>query len=119
MQGVEILNKQPIMIPNEKLAIIAFILICVGAIISGIILYIMEKHYIDNEILHFITIGLFGLSLLSALVVVIMYKEVKIPSDKYRYEAIIDDDVSIQDVYEKYKVIEKDGKKWILEDKEK
>ena len=36
----------------------------------------------------------------------------------YRYECIIDDSVSITEVYDKYKVIEQRGDIWVLEDKE-
>ena len=38
-------------------------------------------------------------------------------NERNQYECIIDDSVSINEVYEKYNVIERRGKIWILEDK--
>ena len=112
MQGIEILNKEPVMMFNDRLVAIAFILIGI-ALIWG---YIATK--VENEVLAKISIYIFGLCLLSASGVAMAYKGVKIPSGRYQYEAVIQDDVSINEVYEHYKVIDRKGKIWILEDKE-
>lgn len=56
--------------------------------------------------------------LFASLIVMAGCKFIEQPTGRYRYEVTINKDVSIQEVYEKYNVIEKDGKKWILEDKE-
>ena len=112
MQGIEILNKESVMIRNDRLAGIAFLLIGI-AFIWGCV-----ATKVKNEIFTSISIWIFGLCLFGALCVTIAYKEFKIPSDRYQYEAIIQDDVSIHEVYKNYDVIEKKGKKWILEDKE-
>ena len=112
MQGIEILNKEPVMIPNDRLVAIAFILIGI-ALIWG---YIATK--VENDILAKISIYVFGLCLLSAIGVTMAYKGIEIPSGRYQYEAIIQDDVSINEIYKHYNVIDKKGKKWILEDKD-
>lgn len=39
-------------------------------------------------------------------------------NERNQYECIIDDSVSINEVYEKYNVIERRGDIWVLEDKE-
>lgn len=115
MQGIEILNKTPVMINNDKLVIIVFVLLGIALIVGCV----APKFDVKNEVLSYIFIGVFGLCLSLAFVVTIVYKEVKIPSDRYQYVAIIDDDVSINEVYEHYVVINKKGEIWILEDKEK
>ena len=113
MQGIEILNKEPVMISNDNWVIIGFILIGIAFILGGV------ATKVENNILVYISLGGFGLCMFSALIATIVYKEVKIPSGRYQYEAVIQDDVSIQEVYEHYNVIEQKGKIWILEDKEK
>lgn len=40
------------------------------------------------------------------------------PSDRYVYKCIFDEDVSIQEIYDEYEVVGRDGEIWILEDKE-
>lgn len=37
---------------------------------------------------------------------------------RYRYEVILSDDVSFQEIHDKYKVVENRGDIWVLEDKE-
>ena len=113
MQGIEILNKTEIMIPNDNWVIIGFMLIGIALILGGV------ATKVENNILIYISLGGFGLCMFSALIATIVYKEVKIPSGIYQYEAVIDENVPIQEVYEHYKVIEQKGKIWILEDKEK
>lgn len=112
MQGVEILNKTEVMIPNDNWVIIAFILIGITLILGGV------ATRVENRILAYISLGGVILCMLSALIVAIVYRTVEIPSGRYRYEAIIQDDVSINEVYEHYKVIKQEGKIWVLEDKE-
>ena len=112
MQGIEILTKEPVMVSNDRLAGITFLLLVIAFIWGCVAIKV------KNEIFTSISIWIFGLCLFGALCVIIAYKEFKIPSDRYQYEAIIEDDVSINEVYKHYAVIEKKGKKWILQDKE-
>lgn len=39
------------------------------------------------------------------------------PSDRNTYKCIFEEDVSIQEVYDSYEVVGRDGEIWILEDK--
>jgi hypothetical protein len=112
VQGIEILNKELVMIQNDRLVGIAFLLLGI-AFIWGCV-----ATKVKNEIFTSISIWIFGLCLFGALCVTIAYIEFKIPSDRYQYETIIQDDVSINEVYEHYKVIKQEGKIWVLEDKE-
>ena len=113
MQGVEILNKEPIMIQNEKLCIVGMMILII-AVISSFIAIKIKDDVLGNGFAI-----IFALCLFISLILAVLYKTVEIPSDRYQYEAIIDDDVSINEVYKYYDVIEQKGKKWILEDKEK
>ena len=113
MQGIEILNKTKVMMPNDNLVIIGLMLLGIAFILGGV------AAKVENKVLTYISLGGFGLCILSALIITIVYKEVEIPSGRYQYEAVIDDDVSINEVYKHYNVIEQKGKIWILEDKEK
>lgn len=40
------------------------------------------------------------------------------PTPRNTYKCIFDEDVSIQEIYDKYEVVGRDGEIWILEDKE-
>ena len=112
MTGIEILNKEPVMIQNERLCIVGMLILII-AVISSFIAIKIENDLLGNG---FVIISV--LCLFISLNLAVLYKTVEIPSDRYQYEAIIQDDVSINEVYKHYKVIEQDGKKWILEDKE-
>ena len=112
MQGMEILNKEPVMIQDDKLLVAGFI--CLG--ITSILCVILTN--MKNEKIQNITFNGVVLGFIISLILCIAYKKVEIPSDKYQYEAIIDNDVSINEVYKHYNVIDQKGKKWILEDKE-
>lgn len=43
--------------------------------------------------------------------------EPQVETDRKRYEVILDESVSLIEIYDKYDVIEQRGKIWILEDK--
>lgn len=114
MQGIEILNKTPVMVQpdwwNEG------VLISIGLfIVFTVLTFIFGEN--EHTVLTWLSIILAFVSIIS--VAVCGNIKVKNEDGRYRYETIIDDGVSIQEVYENYNVIEKDGKKWILEDKEK
>lgn len=113
MKGVEILNKTNVMIYNDKLVVFGFMFLGLSLILGCLATSKKIKKDVTRNILFF---G-FALCLILATVIVFTYKSVKIPSGRYQYEAIIQDDVSINEVYKHYNVIDKKGKKWILEDK--
>lgn len=108
MQGIEILNRTMI---NEKplwTCIVLIVCMAFGALCYGLI-----------EIVSSDVLAIFGVIGTIVCIIIgfiaLVYHE---PTGRYRYEAIVDEKVSIQEVYEKYNIIEQDGKKWILEDKE-
>ena len=59
------------------------------------------------------------LSLIVVYIIVFVSKHHWRTNERNQYECIIDDSVSINEVYENYNVIERRGDIWVLEDKEK
>ena len=59
------------------------------------------------------------LSLIVVFIIVVVSKSHWRINERNQYECIIDDSVSINEVYENYNVIERRGDIWVLEDKEK
>lgn len=58
-------------------------------------------------------------AIIAALIIIIASKTHWRTNERNQYECIIDDGVSINEVYENYNVIERRGDIWVLEDKEK
>lgn len=58
------------------------------------------------------------LSLIVVFIIVFVSKHHWRINERNQYECIIDDSVSINEVYENYNVIERRGDIWVLEDKE-
>ena len=112
MQGVEILTMTEITEYPEIGTTIATVLAIL--FLAGLVFVLGDR---SDTVCSIIGAILVIVSIIGFVVVLNKYPEQS--TGRYKYEAVIDDDVNIQDVYEKYKVIEKDGKKWILEDKEK
>lgn len=108
MQGIEMLNRNMI---NEK-PLWAWIILIV-CMIFGVLCYALIETVISDVLAIFGVVGIIMFTVVGFIALV--YSE---PTGRYQYEAIVDENVSIQEVYEKYNVIEQDGKKWILEDKE-
>lgn len=59
------------------------------------------------------------LAMITMPIIVITSKSHWRTNERNQYECIIDDSVSINEVYENYNVIERRGDIWVLEDKEK
>lgn len=56
--------------------------------------------------------------LLLTLFICILDDVYKVPTGRYRYECTVDPKTSISEIYENYKVAERRGDLWILEDKD-
>ena len=106
MDGVTILNQTMV----YEWPTWAFIVIIVMAIIFGIgISVIIEKDSIFGGLVTLI-------SFLVAIVLALI--DPKVETGLYKYEAIIDDDVSFTELYEQYDLIARRGEIYILQDKE-
>lgn len=109
MKGIEILNKTVITESPDW----AFIFVVSSMIL--LIIFFMILVNIDSMVLQILSAVLL-IGVLIADVTLIFYE---VPTDRYRYEVIIDEDVTINDIYDNYNVVEQRGDIWIIEDKEK
>ncbi len=82
-------------------------------IISTVTLFSIGIDIPDN----FILVILFAISFILLLISVFIVGTYKVPTGKTRYEVILDENYSAEDLYSNYKVIEQRGKIWVLEDK--
>ena len=110
MEGVNILTQTEIMVYPEWHTIA--VIVALIATMSGFGLAFGSRDGWPLMVgLYFTTCGfvallVFGLG---------SYKE---PAGRYRYQATISDEVSLNDIYERYEIVDKDGELWTLEDKE-
>ena len=112
MDGITILNTTIVddyaqwVLPT----VLALAFICIVA-------FILTLTSNDNRVIIFGTISL--LAMIAMNIIVITSKSHWRTNERNQYECIIDDSVSINEVYENYNVIERRGDIWVLEDKEK
>ena len=110
MDGITILNT---IIVNDRADWVSFTVLALGVIC--IVAFILTLTSNDNRVIIFGIISL--LAIIAMPIIVITSKSHWRTNERNQYECIIDDSVSINEVYEKYNVIERRGKIWILEDK--
>lgn len=112
MDGITILNTTIVddyaqwVLPT----VLALGLICIVALV-------LMLNSNDTGVVIFGTISL--LAMIAIPTIVITSKSHWRTNDRNQYECIIDDSVSINEVYENYNVLERRGDIWVLEDKEK
>lgn len=113
IEGIHILNKTPIY-ETADWAETVFILSCVILVIS--FLTICDAVAKDFDILF--CFGFVTLFVSAIVLFTIGFWAPEKETDRYRYEVIMDEGVSFEDIYSNYDVIEQRGEIWILEDKE-
>lgn len=112
MDGITILNTTIVddyaqwVLPT----VLALGLICIVALV-------LMLNSNDTGVVIFGTISL--LAMIAIPTIVITSKSHWRINERNQYECIIDDSVSINEVYENYNVLERRGDIWVLEDKEK
>lgn len=112
MDGITILNTTIVddyaqwVLPT----ILALGLICIVALV-------LMLNSNDTGVVIFGTISL--LAMIAIPTIVITSKSHWRINERNQYECIIDDSVSINEVYENYNVLERRGDIWVLEEKEK
>ena len=112
MEGVTILNQTEIMEPTQLTVTIVVILIIIAAI-SCIAFFIAD--YVMTSITCPVILGFISISsLISVLVIGILSPK---HLTGYEYEATIDENVSMKEVYERYEIVEQRGDIWVLRDK--
>ena len=110
MDGITILNT---IIVNDCADWVSFTALTLGVICIVALVLMLNSN--DSGVVIFGTISL--LAMIAIPIIVITSKSHWRTNERNQYECIIDDSVSINEVYEKYNVIERRGKIWVLEDK--
>lgn len=112
MDGITILNVTEVS-ENSTLLLVALIFLLIGAIINT------ANLLLSDDTKQCILYGIFTITLLALSIVVIVTMDKDREANKHnQYECLIDKSVGMEDVYEKYTVIERRGDIWVLEDKE-
>ena len=113
MKGVDILNIEEISAVPEWVDVIGIIAVMVFAI-SLIILFVSIYNLWNVSFI----VSIITMLISFIFIIVLGLNDIEEPTGRYRYEATIDESVSITEVYDRYKVVERRGDIWILEDKE-
>lgn len=112
MDGITILNTT---IVNEDAQWVLPTVLALGLICIVALVLMLNSN--DTRVVIFGTISL--LAMIAIPTIVITSKSHLRINERNQYECIIDDSVSINEVYENYNVLERRGDIWVLEDKEK
>lgn len=113
MDGITILNVAEVS-ENSTLLLVALIFLMIGAIVNTVNLLL------STDTKQCVLYGILTLLLLAFSIVVGFAMDKDREANTHnQYECLIDKSVSMEDVYEKYTVIERRGDIWVLEDKEK
>ena len=113
MKGVDILNIEEISAVPLWVDVIVIIAVMVFTISLIILLISVYKLWDVSFIVSIITM------LISFIFIIVLgANDIEEPTGRYRYEATIDESVSITEIYDRYKVVDRRGDIWILEDKE-
>lgn len=107
-EGITILNKVAVTGLPSWVMISAAIVLIIGMIVF-LISITMVDWPVWTAIIPFISAVLIG--------VTCVFLNLIIKTGEYRYECVIDDSVSYNEVVENYKIIERRGDIWVLEDK--
>lgn len=111
MDGITILNT---IIVNDCADWVSFIALALGVIcITALILMLTSND--ETGVIIFCIISL--VAMIATPIIIIASKTHWRTNERNQYECIIDDSVSINEVYENYNVIERRGEIWVLEDK--
>ena len=113
MKGITILNQTEIMEPTPLTATVVVILMITAAI-SCIAFFIVN--YIMSSITCPVILGLISISSLISVLVISILSPKHLTG--YKYEVTIDKNVSMEEVYERYEIVEQRGDIWVLRDKE-
>ncbi len=111
MTGVEILNVTTSFPPFTVFVvgiICLGVLFCVGMMISD---FFKQKKIWRG-------IGMIALALMLIIVYVEAGTNIIAATTKPRYEVLIDDSVSMDEFYQKYEIVEKKGKIWVVEERD-
>lgn len=107
VEGITILNKTAITGLPAWVSVLAFVIFFIGAIVFAVSMILDGPVYVTASSL------MIGLIVMIACVIL----KYTVKTGEYRYECIIDNSVSYNEVVENYKIVEQRGDIWVLEDK--
>lgn len=107
VEGITILNTTAITGLPTWVSVLAFVIFFIGAIVFAVSMILNGPVWVTAS------------SLMIGLIIMIACGIFKytVKTGEYRYECIIDDSVSYNEVVENYKIVEQRGDIWVLEDK--
>ena len=112
MEGITILNQTEVMEPTP-LATTVVAILTILSLISCITYLIAD--YVMASITCPVILGLISISSLISVLVISILSPKHLTG--YEYEATIDENVSMKEVYERYEIVEQRGDIWVLRDK--
>lgn len=107
VDGITILNKTAVTGLPTWVLVLAFIAFVTGLIVFAVSMILDGPVWITTSSL------MIGLIVMIACVI----SKYTVKTGEYRYECIIDNSVSYNEVVENYKIVEQRGDIWVLEDK--
>lgn len=107
VEGITILNTTAVTGLPTWVSVLAFVIFFIGAIVFAVSMILDGPVWVTAS------------SLMIDLIIMIACGIFKytVKTGEYRYECIIDDSVSYNEVVENYKIVEQRGDIWVLEDK--
>lgn len=107
VEGITILNTTAITGLPTWVSVLAFVIFFIGAIVFAVSMILDGPVWVTAS------------SLMIGLIIMIACGIFKytVKTGEYRYECIIDDSVSYNEVVENYKIVEQRDDIWVLEDK--
>lgn len=99
-----ILNKNEIFTAHDSVVYFIF----------GIFIFVLLGLAFEKYIIGFIFAILAALSLFGTMI----FGMYKMPTGKYEYEVILEDDYPVSELYESYEIIDQRGEIWVIKDKE-
>lgn len=121
INGITLLNAIPVTDHSHIISTIFWMIIGM-AIITLIMFWIFFEIDLntmkDTEVEANIFGGAFCVTLVCALIMAIIWSCSEVPTGEYRYQVTIDEDTNFVEFYEKYDLIEQEGKIYTIELKE-
>lgn len=109
IEGIEILKKTRL----YDFSTASWVSLIIFVILGVMFLILFSTLYNSKYELLFLVLG--ASFLVCAFIVPLLF--IKPISNKYEYKVIIEDSVSVNDLYDKYEIIKKDGKIYTIQDK--
>ena len=111
IEGIEVLNKVPIMKPTPVSDFVSIIYAII--IVFAVIIIICGAAFHNNWIISF------GVCLiLCSNIAIVIYGKKEMETGRYEYQCTISDNILFIDMYEKYEIVGRDGELWTIRDKE-